>query len=289
MSRKERILEKLKELGAEPKRSLGQNFLISDHVVEKIIEAANSEPFTDLVEVGPGLGAITEDLLLLKRPLTVVELDKRFAEAWRLRGHTQQIRVVEADALHINWADLKLEANSLFVSNLPYQISSSIVVERSIEPGGITRMVLMFQKEVAQRIMALPSTKEYGLLTVIAQVFWETVKVVDAGPGCFFPPPNVSSRVLMFKRRDNAWLKSETGQLVSAKGFLSFTKAAFSQRRKLLTRNLFGQYFGGREGFLPRIEQLIVEQGHSKTARAEELDPKAFVKLYLASVDLLQH
>ena len=279
MTRKERIMARLQELGSEPKRSLGQNFLVSDQVVEKILTAAKSELFSEMVEVGPGLGALTEDLLTLGQPLTLVELDRRFAESWRGRAtEGALLRVVEADALQIDWRTLNLPAETLFISNLPYQISSSVVVERSLDPAGVSRMVLMFQKEVAQRIMAQPRTKEYGLLTVIAQTFWDVKKVCDASPGDFFPSPNVSSRVLMFKYKTPTWLTPHA----SVKDFLSFAKAAFSQRRKLLTRNLYGSYFGGREGSLPQIESILKEQGFLLTARAEELDPKAFVRLYLS-------
>lgn len=283
MTRKEKIVERLRELGAEPKRSLGQNFLISDHVVEKIIDAAKSSEFTDLIEVGPGLGAITDDLLTLGVPMKVIELDKRFAESWRAKG----VDVIEADALNVDWRSLGLKENALFVSNLPYQISSSIVIDRSMIPAGIKRMVLMFQKEVAQRLTAQPSTKEYGLLSVVAQTFWQISKVVEAGPGCFFPPPKVTSRVMMFKRREITGLEAGDDLSVSAQGFLSFTKAAFSQRRKLLSRNLYGSYFSSREGFLPQIEKLLTDEGFTITARAEELDPQAFIRLYLASRKLL--
>lgn len=273
-SRKERLLARLTELGAQPKRSLGQNFLISDHVVEKIIEAAKSEPFAQLIEVGPGVGAITEDLADLSDTITLIELDRQFADAWRARG----FRVVEADALALNWNDLGLPAGTLFVSNLPYQISSSLVVERSMNPAGVTRMVLMFQKEVAQRLAAQPRSKDYGLLTVIAQTFWDLRKVVDAGPGCFFPPPNVSSRVMSFK--------SKASDVDDRRAdYLRFVKAAFAQRRKLMSRNLLS-YFVNRDGLLAEIEALFEDQGLAVTARAEELDPPAFVRLYQASETL---
>lgn len=275
MSRKERLLARLTELGAQPKRSLGQNFLISDHVVEKIIEAAKAEPFSKLVEVGPGLGAITEDLAQLTDAITLIELDRQFAEAWRARG----FNVVEADALALNWNDLGLPSGALFVSNLPYQISSSLVIERSMNPAGITRMVLMFQKEVAQRLAAQPRSKDYGLLTVIAQTFWDIRKVVDAGPGSFFPPPNVSSRVMSFKLRPDAAVNDRRDD------YLRFVKAAFAQRRKLMSRNLLS-YFVNREGLLSQIETLFKDQGLAATARAEELDPPAFVRLYQASETL---
>lgn len=284
MTRKERILARLRELGAEPKRSLGQNFLISDYVVERIVSTVKSQPFQEMVEVGPGLGALTEDLLSLGEPITLIELDRKFAEFWRQRAENAafQVRVMEGDALRINWKDLALPQGSLFVSNLPYQISSSLVIERSLEPAGLTRMILMFQKEVAQRITARVRTKDYGFLTVIAQTFWETSTVCDAGPNDFFPPPNVASRVLEFRRRDLDWIRSGAG---TAQGFLAFAKAGFSQRRKLLIRNLQGFYLGRGKDVLPRLNELFSKQGISGTARAEELDPNAFVRLYLAVVN----
>jgi 16S rRNA (adenine1518-N6/adenine1519-N6)-dimethyltransferase len=185
--------------------------------------------------------------------------------------------VVEGDALQLNWKTLELPEGTLFVSNLPYQISSSLVVERSLEPAGVTRMVLMFQKEVAQRITAQAGTKEYGLLTVIAQTFWETSKVCDASPGDFFPPPNVASRVLQFRRRTIDWQG-----IGNAQRFLSFAKAAYSHRRKLLSRNLQGSWFNGNKEILAQLEELFAQNSLKPTARAEELDPKALVSLYLS-------
>jgi 16S rRNA (adenine1518-N6/adenine1519-N6)-dimethyltransferase len=293
MTRKERIFARLRELGAEPKRSLGQNFLISDHVVNRILAAAESAPFTDLVEVGPGLGAITEDLLGVAArsgaSLTLLELDTKFAAYWRERG----VRVMECDALQADWTSLGLRENSLFVSNLPYQISSSIVIERSLEPAGITRMILMFQKEVAQRLAAKKSSKDYGLLTVIAQTFWDISTVCDASPGDFYPPPNVASRVLQFRRKPDPFAANAgpdadfgpgqnvaAGTKPTAAGFLKFAKAGFAHRRKLLSRNLMGEYYGGRKELLPELEKAFAEQGLLATARAEELDPKTFVELY---------
>lgn len=281
MSRRDRILARLKELGAEgPKRSLGQNFLVSDHVVERILFAARSESFTDLVEIGPGLGALTEDLLQLGHPLTLIELDRHFVESWRARAaERDDLRVIEADALKVNWKELGLREDSLLVSNLPYQISSSLVIDRSLEPAGLKRMVLMFQKEVAQRINARHATKEYGLLTVIAQAFWETTTVCDAGPRDFYPPPNVASRVLHFRRRRTEWVERGEG---TPAGLLKFVKAAFFHRRKLLVRNLQAEYFGGEPSAAPKIEKILAEKGFDATVRAEALDPDAFVRVYLA-------
>ena len=292
-SRRERLLARLQELGvggeaAGPKRSLGQNFLVSDLVVDRILFAVRTEAFPAIVEVGPGLGALTEDLLTLDRPITAIELDRRFADYWRTRaaaaGSPGPAHIVEADALQLDWKSLALPPGTLFVSNLPYQISSSLVIERSLEPAGITRMILMFQKEVAQRINARAATKEYGFLTVMAQAFWETQTVCEAGPRDFFPPPNVASRVLQFKRRKLEWLETGVpGAEVSAQGLLQVAKAAFSHRRKLMLRNLEGSYFGGNRELVPRLEAVFAARGlDPRGARAEELDPEAFVGLYLA-------
>jgi 16S rRNA (adenine1518-N6/adenine1519-N6)-dimethyltransferase len=270
MNRRERILARLEEVGSSgPKRSLGQNFLVSDQVIERILFAVRSEPFTDLIEVGPGLGALTEDLLapeILRdgRRFVAIELDREFAGYWRGRG----IEVIEADALKQDWREIGLREGSLFVSNLPYQISSSLVIERSLEPAGITRMILMFQKEVAQRLRASHATKEYGLLTVIAQTFWEITTVCEAGPRDFFPPPNVASRVLGFRRIKRA-------EVDKPEAFLAFVKAAFSHRRKLLIKNL-GVYG------VDIVADALAAKGLKSTARAEELDPETFVRLYLA-------
>lgn len=283
--RREKIFARLRELGAEPKRSLGQNFLVSDVVISRILMAVNSQPFSEMVEVGPGLGALTDDLLAIGKPLLLLELDQKFAAYWRGRAETSTtpLQVREGDALQLDWRELNLPENSLFVSNLPYQISSSIVIERSVDPAHVGRMILMFQKEVAQRLAARAKTKEYGLLTVVAQTFWEISTVCDAGPKDFFPPPNVASRVMQFRRRPTPWLADAgESQGPTAAGFLKFAKAAFSHRRKLMSRNLQQEFFGGNKEILGRLEEIFLSQGLKTTARAEELDPPAFVRLYLA-------
>jgi 16S rRNA (adenine1518-N6/adenine1519-N6)-dimethyltransferase len=201
-----------------------------------------------------------------------MELDSSFAAHWREQG-LDVLEVIEADALALDWRELKLAPQTLLVSNLPYQISSSLVIERSIDPAGVSRMILMFQKEVAQRLVAKARTKEYGLLTVIAQSFWDVRFVLEAGPGDFYPPPNVASRVLMFTRRE-----PEDG--LDSQGFLRFAKAGFAHRRKLLARNLMDGWFSGDKTKLSEIEVALQEIGKGPQARAEELDPAQFQRLY---------
>lgn len=275
MTRRERLLEKLKELQTGPKRSLGQNFLIADGVIERILERAAKPGFSELLEIGPGLGALTEGLIeisarLAGSRLRVIELDRAFADDWRARG----VEVIEGDALQIDWAELALKPGARLVSNLPYQISSSLVIDRSVWPFGVTSMVLMFQKEVARRITAQARSEDYGLLSVIAQIGWTVNVVSEAGPGDFYPPPRVASRVLGFERRADAPDEAEFA------AFLKFAKAAYSHRRKLMVKNL-EPLVGNRE----RLESLLVEHGHSIQARVEELSPEQLLA-YFRSVRL---
>lgn len=264
---RERLQRAQEQLGITAKKSLGQNFLVNDVVINRIIDAVKAFQPQRLVEVGPGPGALTDLLLELNLPIQVIELDRDVAAYWRNKGLT----VHEEDALRMDWAQFYSDEKLVFVSNLPYQISSSIVIDRSMESSGVSNMVLMFQKEVAQRIKAPARDEHYGLLSVIAQTFWKIEIVSEAGPGDFAPPPKVASRVLGFTR-----IASE---VKDHKAFLSFVKMAFAQRRKLLKKNLAG-LLGQKKITQEQMIEWLKELGFPETARAEELSPAQFVKLY---------
>lgn len=261
----------LKEINSSPKRSLGQNFLISETVIARIINEVAERDCSELLEIGPGLGALTRSLvnLSLQKQVSyqVIELDRKFASYWRQKG----VAVTEGDALKLDWQKFAFN-NALLVSNLPYQISASLVIERSIKNCGVNQMVLMFQKEVGQRITAEASSTDYGLLSVIAQNFWQVKLVQDAGPRDFYPPPKVASRVLAFER------KKQT-EIDMPERFLKFVKSAFAQRRKLLVKNLslFTQEVGRAK---EDLAELLQKMGFSSTVRAEELSPQEFFQLY---------
>lgn len=264
----QRLKVALEKIGIEAKRSLGQNFLVSDTVIERIITQVKDFAPEKLVEVGPGPGALTDYLLEMKLPMTVIELDRVIAQYWRDQG----LNVIEEDALRLDWSQFYTGPEKVvFVSNLPYQISSSIVIERSMEDVGVQHMVLMFQKEVAQRIRSEDRSEHYGLLSVIAQVFWEIDTVSDAGPRDFDPPPRVASRVLCFTRRPS--------DIKNRESFLKFVKASFAQRRKLLKKNLSG-LLGQKQLTDQQLIAWLQELGFKETARAEELSPEQFVSLY---------
>lgn len=257
---------RLAEMGVVPKKAFGQNFLVSRHVIGKIIECVAAHDFKDLVEIGPGLGALTEPLLARSQRPQLIELDSDLVEYWRGRG----LDVHDHDALKLNWNDLPLRSPALLVSNLPYQISTHLVIDRCFGPAQLKWMVLMFQKEVAQRLMAPPRTKDYGLLSVLAQLHFRMTRVVDAAPRDFFPPPKIASRVLLFERLPDPGLGVP---------FLKFVKHAFAFRRKLLLKNLKGVINKNRLAELPIVAEGL---GIGPKARAEELTPAQFVDLFKA-------
>ncbi len=263
-----KALEKLKstmlELGIEPKKSLGQNFLISDHVIEKIIQKVKSIDADLLLEIGPGLGALTHHLQGHFQQFWLIELDKIFVTYWQQKG----LRVFESDALQWNWREIPKNQKVTLVSNLPYQISSSLVIDRSLDPLPLQLMVLMFQKEVAQRIKAVFNSENYGILSVIAQEFWSIENLLEAGPGDFLPPPKVASRVLVFTPR-----KSE---IEDRNRYLKFIKACFLHRRKLMASNLKEGYSSKAD----KIEEAFIKLKLNPKVRAQELKLKQFVDLY---------
>jgi 16S rRNA (adenine1518-N6/adenine1519-N6)-dimethyltransferase len=262
----ERVKARLLEMGLQPKRAFGQNFLVNASVIGRIVDAVRARKHSALVEIGPGLGALTEPLLAAELRPRLVEIDDELATYWESRG----LDVTRGDALRVDWEKLELPAGSLLVSNLPYNISTSLVVERCFGPVALTDMVLMFQKEVAQRLQAAPRTKEYGSLSVLTQLYFELARVTDASPRDFFPAPKVSSRVLAFRRRPDPRLGPR---------FLTFVKAAFVPRRKLMLKNLRAVVDKSKH---PELAPVLSSIGFSEKARAEELMPEHFASFYRA-------
>ncbi|MCC2679221.1 MAG: dimethyladenosine transferase [Pseudobdellovibrio sp.] len=264
MTASERLEKRMSEIKVFAKKSLGQNFLVSDSVINKIIAAVDDESPERIIEVGPGCGALTDILLEKYKDITLIELDRDLAEFWRQQGQN----VIEGDALRLDW---DFAAGRVLVSNLPYQISSSLVIDRSLDEKPLSAMVLMFQKEVAQRIRAAKQTEHYGMLSVIAQEFWVMETVCDAGSREFKPAPKVSSRVLKFKPR--------VSNISNREEYLGFVKACFAQRRRVLTTNLSAlPPIYDQEKFLPWLEQ----NKKTNKVRAEELSPAELNSLYFA-------
>jgi len=265
------IKDKLEQLKHLPQKSLGQNFLINEQHIQKIIDKALVQNPQKIIEIGPGLGALTDELLLhtdsRSISLCIIELDVNLYQYWKekILGY-ENIEIYNQDALKFDWSKI-ISDNSVLVSNLPYQISSSIVIDRSMDLVPLNNMVLMFQKEVAERMLAKVTDSSYGFLSVIVQSFWKVTKVLDAGPKDFFPAPKIASRVLHFE-------KSE--QIKSKLKFLKFLKACFYQPRKFMISNLESQYNIAKSKGLEIFKKIDI----SEKIRAEQLTVEQFHELF---------
>jgi len=214
-----------------PRKRFGQHFLTDAGIVESIVSSIDPKPGQAMVEIGPGLAALTQPLLERLGHLTVIELDRDLAERLRQR---RQISVIESDVLKVDFADLARTQSVTklrVVGNLPYNISTPILFHLLGFVSVIEDQHFMLQKEVVDRMVAQPATADYGRLSVMLQWRYAMERVLFVPPGSFQPPPRVDSAVVrMVPREDPA--------AVDARLFSEIVRVAFSQRRKLLRHTL---------------------------------------------------
>jgi len=253
--------------GLDARKRFGQHFLFDLNLTRRIARAAQPLDEGTIVEIGPGPGGLTRALLLegAKR-LVAVEIDPRAL------GVLQEIQVAATGRLEIVQGDaLKIDLTALgpaprrIVANLPYNISAPLLVRWLHAADGIEDMVLMFQKEVVDRLVAVPRTKDYGRLSVLAQHVCEVRRLFDVPPSAFVPPPKVISSVARLTPRP------ARDRLADLRPLERVTAAAFGQRRKML-RGALGSVF-------PDPVRVLEGLGLPPTARAEELAVADFVRL----------
>ena len=252
----------------EFKKSLGQNFLIDKNIITKIIESSNIEDDSLIIEVGPGEGALTKELLKTNNKVICFEIDKRLEETLN-KLKTENLEIVIKDFLKVNINDYISKYNYkhlCFVSNLPYYITTPIVT-KVIEETNVDKMVIMMQKEVGDRFKASPNTKNYNSLSVFLQYYFNITKIVDVSRNCFVPKPNVDSIVLLLER------KERENKVKNEKEFFNFVKACFSQKRKNLRNNL-------KEYDLNKIERALKNINKDLTYRAEQITIEEFIKIF---------
>ena len=253
--------------GLDARKRFGQHFLLDLNLTRRIARAAAPLDAGTVVDVGPGPGGLTRALLLEGAANVVaIELDRRAIDALReleaaADGH---LALVEADALEIEPASLG-PAPRRIVANLPYNVSTPLLVRWLHAADDLADMVLMFQKEVVDRLVATPRNKDYGRLSVLAQHVCEVRRLFDIPPSAFVPPPKVVSSVARLTPRPAA------DRLADLRPLERVTAAAFGQRRKMLRGSLAG-LFGDPTA-------VLTDLGLSPTARAEELSVADFVRL----------
>jgi len=261
------LRETIARHGLDARKRLGQHFLLDLNLTRRIARAATPLDQGTTIEVGPGPGGLTRALLLEGAARVVaIEVDPRALEALaELEGAAQGLlQVIEADALTVDPATLG-PAPRRIVANLPYNISTPLLVRWLRAADAITDMVLMFQKEVVDRLVAAPRSKDYGRLSVIAQHVCEVRRLFDVPPSAFVPPPKVTSSVARLTPRPSDQRLADLAPLERV------TAAAFGQRRKMLRGSLSSIFADP----VPVLQGL----GLSPTARAEELSVADFVRL----------
>ena len=220
--------------GHKARKRFGQNFLHDPGVIEKIVRAINPKPEDTIVEIGPGLGAITEEILALNPRLQVVELDRDLIPVLRTKFFNYpDFRVHEADALSFDFSQLVTDRPLRIVGNLPYNISTPLIFHLLGQSGVVQDMHFMLQKEVVQRLAAVPGDNNYGRLGIMAQYFCKVQPLFEVGPGAFRPAPKVDSAIVRLVPH-----KVLPHPAKDLKTLQAVVRTAFNARRKTLRKAL---------------------------------------------------
>jgi 16S rRNA (adenine1518-N6/adenine1519-N6)-dimethyltransferase len=255
---------------AKPK--LGQNFLNDAQAVQRIVSALGDCSRETVVEIGPGRGVLTHALAPRVGNLIAIELDQQLASQLRTEFSSESLTVVNENVMEFDFAAIPVEDGKrlVVVGNLPYYITSPILLKLAASHAALDRAVLMTQREVADRVAADPGSRDYGLLSVTVQMYGPVEKLFTLPPEAFSPPPEVHSTVVR-------WLFAPrfTSLGVDQNGFLPFVRQVFAQKRKTLVNNLRAA------GIAPEIVvEAMTSAGIKPQSRAEALPIEALAELW---------
>jgi 16S rRNA (adenine1518-N6/adenine1519-N6)-dimethyltransferase len=269
IANKDVTLHILKRFGIRMSKKLGQNFLIDERVVRNIVDAANIMPDDAVLEIGPGIGTLTQGLAEAGGKVTAVEIDRRLIEVLgkTLEGY-DNVKIVHGDILRIDVAEEIMAPRYKVVANLPYYITTPIIMGLLEARMPIDVLVTMVQKEVAARMVAVPGTKDYGSLSVAVQYYTKPEIMFLVPPASFIPPPAVDSAVIRCTVREKPPVE------VNERVFFRVVKAAFAQRRKTLSNTL------KTTGVPAETLRIILEKaGIDGTRRGETLSIEEFAAI----------
>lgn len=255
--------ETLKKYGLNAKKSLGQNFILDSNLTDKIARQAGDLQDYQVLEIGGGPGGLTKSILKLNpKKLTVIEQDDRcIAALEEIKTFYPQLEIIKGDALKFDILSFSAHEKTKIIANLPYNIATELLFKWLFSLQNVESMILMFQKEVVERIVAKPNSKAFGRLAVMVNFFCETKKLFDISPSSFTPSPKVTSSLVMIKPR------AKTIMDVDFKTLEKVCAAAFSQRRKMIKAGLKSICVDSEEWLKRcdinpslRAEQLTLEQ-----------------------------
>ncbi len=272
--------EIIKKHGLKLTKALGQNFLTDFSVVQRIVDASDMDKDTLAIEIGPGVGSMTRELAERSAGVAAIEIDKRLIPALNdnLSDYSnvsiinEDIIKADIDAIIKKYKELYNAKSVKVVANLPYYITTPIIMRFLEEVKGVDKMVFMVQKEVAERMVSGPGTKDYGALSVAVQFYSNPKIVFDVPPHCFIPQPEVHSTIIGLD------ILSEPPVEVADKNlYFKIVKASFGQRRKTLVNALSNSGFFNKNK--EQIKQIIAEMGLNENIRGEVLTVAQFAQL----------
>jgi len=256
--------------GGHAKKSLGQNFLIDDQVIEGIIEEGIPTGQFPIVEIGPGPGGLTRALLRKRQQhLWAVELDQEKIGILKKEFLQKEVTLLHMDALKLQLAELWGEEKGWLIGNLPYYITNPLLMHYLNQKKSLLGMTVMVQKEVGDRMTANPGSKDYGILSIAVQLLAETKKIFEVKPTAFWPQPKVTSAVLKME------IRSYPGFDADYKIFFKVVKACFSQRRKTI-HNTLSSGLGLSKG---EISEILSRAEVNEKNRAENISIEEFQKI----------
>jgi 16S rRNA (adenine1518-N6/adenine1519-N6)-dimethyltransferase len=263
--------ELLRQHGLSPSRALGQNFVVDANTVRRIARLAEVGPGDAVVEIGAGLGSLTRALAETGAKVTAVEVDRGLVPVLRTEVEPLGVRVVEGDALRLDWAALLAGRDDwVLVANLPYNIATPLVADLLDGVPAIARMLVMVQREVGERLAARAGDEAYGAVSVKV-AYWAEARVIGRVPATvFLPKPKVESALVAIRRRP---VPAVDPALVPTTRLFALVRAGFGQRRKMLRRSLAGLV----------TAEAFDRAGVRPEARAEELDVDAWGALAAAA------
>lgn len=268
--------ELIKKYGIKLTKSLGQNFLTDNNIVSRIVDAAEITEEDMVIEIGPGVGSMTGELASRAGRVIAVEIDKHLIPA--LEDNLKEfsnLEIINEDIMKISVKEITENKQNMrlkVVANLPYYITTPIIMKLLEEDNDIELMVFMVQKEVAQRMVAKPGGKDYGALSVAVQYYAQPEKVFDVPPHCFIPQPEVDSTVVKLKKN-----KKPPVTLKDKDMFFKVVKAAFGQRRKTLLNALTNS--GALSKSKEEVRKLLNAVNIDENARGETLSIEQFAAL----------
>ena len=255
----------LEKLGHRPNKGLGQNFLIDANILDIIANTADIQPGESVLEIGPGLGALTERILPRAGSITCIEKDPTMVKY--LKSRFSDFTLIESDALDVDLDALFAGGITKVAANLPYSVASRLMVDISECECRPELMSLTIQKEVADRLVSPAGNKHYGILSILTGVFYKNTLVKKISPTCFLPPPKVWSAVVRMERRETPVLSRAEYPV-----FKNLVKSCFSQRRKQIGTILKKKGIGS-------IERVLTDAGIEHAERPERIEIERWAAL----------